>query len=95
MTPFDKMRADLGLVESTNDGSRIGNQRLKQYLDQRRIGYNTGLDILQAHGVISDLVEYIEDIYGPDQVRAIKWMDYNVGRDKYGRLKIKGNNERA
>lgn len=83
------MRAELGLVDSTNDGARIGNQRLKRYLDERRISYNTGLNILLTHGVVSDLVEYIEDIYGPDQIRAIEWMKVNVWRDRNGKLKVR------
>ena len=83
------MRADLGLVDTTSDGARVGNQRLKRYLESQRIGYEAGLDILQAHGVVSDCAEYIEDVYGPDQVKAIEWMKDNVWRDRNDRLKVK------
>lgn len=89
MTPFDKMRSDIGLIDVTNDGPRVGNQRLKRYLESKRIGYDTGLNILQTHGVVSDCAVYIEDVYGPDQVRAIQWMKVNVWRDRNDRLKVK------
>ena len=87
MNPFDKMRSDLGLIDITNDGARVGNQRLKRYLESKRIEYDTGLNILQAHGVVSDCAEYIEDVYGPDQVKAIEWMKVNVWRDRKGKIK--------
>jgi hypothetical protein len=83
------MRSDIGLVDTTNDGPKVGNQRLKRYLESKRIGYDTGLNILQAHGVVSDCAEYIEDVYGPDQVKAIAWMKVNVWRDRNDRLKVK------
>lgn len=89
MNLFDKMRSDIGLVDTTNDGARVGNQRLKRYLESKRIGYDTGLNILQAHGVVSDCAQYIEDVYGPDQVKAIEWMKDNVWRDRNDRLKVK------
>lgn len=89
MNLFDKMRSDIGLVDTTNDGARVGNQRLKRYLESKRIGYDTGLNILQSHGVVSDCAEYIEDVYGPDQVKAIEWMKVNVWRDRNDRLKVK------
>lgn len=91
MTPFDKMRSDIGLIDVTNDGPRVGNQRLKRYLESKRIGYDTGLNILQTHGVVSDCAVYIEDVYGPDQVRAIQWMKVNVWRDRKGKIKITTN----
>ena len=83
------MRFDIGLIDTSNDGPKVGNQRLKRYLESKRIGYDTGLNILQAHGVVSDCAEYIEDIYGPDQVKAIEWMKVNVWRDRNDRLKVK------
>ena len=83
------MRSDIGLVDTTNDGAKVGNQRLKRYLESKRIGYDTGLNILQAHGVVSDCAEFIEDVYGPDQVKAIEWMKVNVWRDRNDRLKVK------
>ena len=91
MNPFDKMRSDIGLIDTTNDGPKVGNQRLKRYLESKRIGYDTGLNILQAHGVVSDCAEYIEDVYGPDQVKAIQWMENNVWRDRKGKIKITTN----
>lgn len=85
---FDEIKRQLGISTSQGDPNRVGKYRLKNYLDDKRIDYTTGLNILQSHGVISDLVEDVLDVYGPDQLRAIEWMRENVWRDKFNRLKI-------
>lgn len=84
---FDEMKSTLGLNDSQRDPSRISLYTLANYLRDKRIDYTTGLNILQSNGVISDLVEDVLDVYGPDQLRAVEWMKDNVWRDKYGRIK--------
>lgn len=87
--PFDKIKAELGLSDSRRDPLRISRYTLKRYLDDKRIDYTTGLNILQSNGVISDLVEDVLEVYGTDQIKAVEWMKNNVWRDKSGRLKTK------
>lgn len=88
---FDEIKRQLGIATSQGGPNRVGKYRLKNYLDDKRIDYTTGLNILQAHGVISDLVEDVLDVYGPDQLKAVEWMKANVWRGRKGKIKTSSN----
>ena len=88
MTPFDTMREALGLTDPSKQGDSASVYILERYLTRKRIGLDAGLNILQQHGVISDLCEYCQDVYPGDQIKAVEWLEKNVWRDKYDRLKI-------
>lgn len=91
--PFDKIKSDLGLADSRCDPLRISNRTLQRYLDDKRIDYTTGLNILQSNGVISDLAEDVLEVYGPDQIKAVEWLKNNVWRDDKGRIKTTSQHE--
>ena len=93
MSPFDTMREKLGLVDPSKQAESASVYTLERYLTRRRIGLDAGLNILQQHGVISDHCEYCQDVYPGDQIKAVKWLEKNVWRDKYDRLKITSQHE--
>lgn len=89
MTPFEKMRQDLGLEDPARLTRNASAYRLQRYLTQKRIPINTGLNILQRNGVISDNCVEVYDVDPSDQIKAVDWLEVNVWRDKHNRIKVK------
>ena len=89
MTPFEKMRQDLGLEDPARSTRNASAYRLQRYLTDKRIPINTGLNILQRNGVISDNCVEVYDVDPTDQIKAVDWLEVNVWRDKHNRIKVK------
>lgn len=88
MTPFEKMRQDLGLEDPARSTRNASAYRLQRYLADKRIPINTGLNILQRNGVISDNCVEVYDVDPTDQIKAVDWLEVNVWRDKHNRIKV-------
>ena len=89
MTPFEKMRQDFGLEDPARSTRNASAYRLQRYLTDKRIPINTGLNILQRNGVISDNCVEVYDVAPSDQIKAVDWLEGNVWRDKHNRIKVK------
>lgn len=93
MTPFQKMRQDLGLEDPARSTRTASAYRLQRYLTQKRIPINAGLNILQRNGVISDNCVEVYDVAPSDQIKAVDWLEVNVWRDMKGNIKTSADYE--